>query len=189
MVLHQTTAARPTTATWDLDPSHSRAEFAVRHMMIATVRGSFAIREATLRYDGNEPESASVEAELDATSVDTRSADRDAHLRSPDFFDAAAHPTLRFTSTRVTRIDADTYDVDGQLTIRGVAKPVTLRVERGGEGADPWGNHRIGITATTTIDRREWGLGWNAVLEAGGVLVGDKVKITIDAQFIRRPPA
>lgn len=165
---------------YDLDPAHSQAEFAVKHMMIANVRGRIPIvrgsivRSAT-GYD--------VEAELDAAGIDTGAKQRDDHLRSGDFFDAATHPTLRFTATGIAE-DADA--VDGELVIRGITKHVRLEVERTGEGVDPWGNRRVALLATTTLDRHQWGLNWNAALEAGGVLVGDKVKVTLDLQAVER---
>lgn len=165
---------------YDLDPAHSQAEFRVKHMMIANVRGRIPIVKGSIvrgakGYD--------VEAELDATGIDTGAKQRDDHLRSADFFDAAAHPTLRF---RATGIHEDAGEVEGELVIRGVAKSVRLEVERTGEAVDPWGNRRVALSATTTLDRHQWGLNWNAALEAGGVLVGDKVKVTLDLQAVER---
>lgn len=165
---------------YDLDVSHSSAEFAVKHMMIATVRGRIPILKGTLVRG---PQGWDVDAELDVSRIETGAKDRDTHLRSPDFFDTPAHPTLVFTARGVS---ADTDEIAGELTIRGTTRPVTLHVERNGEGVDPWGNKRVGLTATTTLDRHAFGLSWNVALEAGGVLVGDKVKVTLDLQAVER---
>lgn len=175
--------SKPTTATaqaFDLDPAHSQAEFAVKHMMIATVRGRIPIVKGSIVRG---PEGYDVEAELEVARIDTGAEQRDQHLRSPDFFDTPAHPVIAFRA-RGVRDDAD--EVEGELTIRGVTRPVTLAVERNGEGKDPWGNHRVGLAATTTLNRHDWGLNWNVALEAGGVLVGDKVKVTLDLQAVER---
>lgn len=174
-----------TAATWDVDPAHSIAEFRVKHLMIATVTGTMRVAGGTIRYDPARPEDAVVEATLEAASIDTRATDRDAHLRSPDFIDAEGHPTLAFRGTRVEPA-GDGFRVEGDLTIRGVTRPVTLEVEHEGEARDPWGKTRAALTATTTLDRSEWGLTWNQALEAGGVLVGDKVKVTLRVQAVRR---
>lgn len=182
---HATTQTQQTT-TWDIDPAHSSAGFAVRHLMISTVRGRMAVKSGTIVFDERHPEASRVEAVIDATSVDTGATDRDNHLRSTDFFDAANHPTLRFESTRVEALGEDKYRVTGDLTIRGVTRAVTLDVEKEGEAVDPWGNHKAGLVATTTIDRTHWGLTWNAALEAGGVLVADKVKLELQVQARRR---
>lgn len=187
MVANQTQQTETKNATvWDADVTHSSAEFAVRHMMIATVRGTLNIKSATVTLDEANPDNSRIEAELDAASVNTGTADRDNHLRSADFFDAEKFPTLKFVSTRFTPKGDDEYEVEGNLTIRDVTKPVVLHVEKGGEGKDPWGKWRAGVTATTTIDRTQWGLTWNMALEAGGILVADKVKITLDVQVVRR---
>lgn len=178
----ESTPTTSRTGTWTLDPAHSLAELRVRHMMIATVRGSVNVTRGTIRFDEAAPENTVVEAELDAASIQTGAAERDAHLRSPDFLDAASHPTLRFRSRRVVPRDDATYDVEGDLTIRGVTRPITLRAEIDGETTDPWGNRRIALTATTTIDRTQWGLTWNMALETGGILVADKVAITLNVQ-------
>lgn len=166
--------------TWTLDPSHSEVSFSVRHMMISKVRGTFGVKSATLVAPEN-PLEAKVEASVDVASVDTKDSGRDEHLRSADFFDVEKYPTMDFVSTGV-RVEGDDFLVDGDLTIRGVTKPVTFEFEFGGFGNDPWGNYKAGATATTTIDREDFGLTWNAALETGGVLVGKDVTITLDLQ-------
>ena len=166
--------------TWVLDPSHSEVSFSVRHMMISKVRGTFAVKSATIIAPEN-PLQARVEASVDVASVDTKDEGRDTHLRSADFFDAEQFPTLDFLSTGV-RIEGGDFLVDGDLTIRGITKPVTFEVEFGGFGTDPWGNYKAGATATTVINREDFGLTWNAALETGGVLVGKDVTITLDLQ-------
>lgn len=164
---------------YDLDAAHSSATFSVRHLMIANVRGSMAIRRGTIAVT---PEGYDVDAELDVASIHTGIEARDAHLRSADFFDAETHPTMTFRARGVK----DPYRVKGDLTIRGVTRPVVLDVELEGDGIDATGKRRAGATATTTIDRSLWGLTWNQALEAGGVMVGDKVKVTLDLQAVER---
>ena len=166
--------------TWELDPSHSEVTFSVRHMMISKVRGVFGLKSATIEAPAN-PLEAKVTASADAASVDTKDEGRDNHLRSADFFDAEQFPTLDFVSTGV-RYEKGDFLVDGDLTIRGITKPVTFTVEFGGFGTDPWGNYKAGATATTVINREDFGLTWNAALETGGVLVGKDVTITLDLQ-------
>ncbi|MTE23130.1 YceI family protein [Microbacterium sp. ZXX196] len=170
--------------TYVLDPSHSEVGFEVRHMMISKVRGTFAVKEATIVLPENVLE-ASVTATADVASIDTKDEGRDQHLRSADFFDAEAFPTITFVSTGVREAGADLL-VDGNLTIKDVTKPVTFELEVGGFGTDPWGNYKAGATATGTIDREDFGLTWNAALETGGVLVGKDVKITLDLQAARQ---
>lgn len=166
--------------TWQIDPSHSSVNFSVRHMMVAKVRGRFASFSGTITT-GDGPQVAAVEATVDTSSIDTRDDNRDEHLRSPDFFDAANHPTMTFRSTKVTP-KGDDYEVSGEVTIKGVTKPLTLDVEVGGVGKDPWGNTKIGFSATGTLNRKDFGLEWNAPLETGGVLVGDKINIDLDIE-------
>lgn len=168
--------------TWVLDPAHSEASFTVRHMMISKVRGTFAIKEAVITAPEN-PLQASVQASVDATTVDTRDSGRDTHLRSGDFFDVENHPTMDFVSTGVRREGGD-FLVDGDLTIRGTTRPVTFRLDFGGFQTDPWGNYKAGATAKTVINREEFGLTWNTALESGGVLVGKDVTIELDLQGI-----
>ncbi|OIU87966.1 YceI family protein [Microbacterium sp. AR7-10] len=166
--------------TWVLDPSHSEVTFSVRHMMISKVRGSFAIKNATLTAPEN-PLEAAVEASVDVASVDTKDEGRDTHLRSADFFDVENFPTMEFVSTGARVEDGDFF-VDGDLTIRGITKPVSFEFDFGGFGTDPWGNYKAGASATTVINREDFGLTWNAALETGGVLVGKDITINLDLQ-------
>lgn len=165
---------------WMIDPAHTEVGFTARHLMISKVRGKFEKFEATF-ITGENPLDTSVTATAEVASVNTNDVNRDNHLRTNDFFDAPNHPTLSFVSTGV-RVVGDDYKVDGDLTVRGVTKPVTFDFEFGGFGTDPGGNYKAGATATTTVDRKDFGLIWNASLESGGVLVGDKVTITIEIQ-------
>jgi polyisoprenoid-binding protein YceI len=168
-----------------IDTSHSEVGFSVRHMVIAKVRGYFTKWSATIEAPNDDLEKAKLTVSIDAASIDTREAKRDAHLRSADFFDADQHPKLEFVSTKIER-SGDRYSVTGDLTIRGVTKPVVLAVESLGSGKDPWGNTRLGFSARATIARKEWGLNWNQALELGGVLVGEDVTLEIEAQVIKQ---
>jgi len=170
--------------TWKVDPTHTSVEFSVRHMMFATVKGRFSGVDAVIKGDPNDLTTATFEATIDVNTIDTREPQRDAHLKSPDFFDAEKYPTIKFRSTQVIRNGENTYKVTGDLTIRDVTRPVTLDVEFTGQGKDPWGNQRIGLTAKGSVNRKDFGLTWNVPLEAGGVLVGEKVDITIDAEAV-----
>ncbi len=184
-----TTAVRPGVTTWQLDPTHSSVEFSVKHMMMTTVRGRFKDVQATLRGDRDHPEDAGIEATIDAASLDTGVTDRDAHLRSADFFDAEKYPQITFRSTRVEnppRQEGDRFRVVGDLTIRGSPMTVVLDCEYQGRGTDPWGKTRAGFSFRTEIDRRDWGLKWNQVIETGGVLVANKVRIEAEVQFVRQ---
>jgi polyisoprenoid-binding protein YceI len=175
-------------ATWQLDPTHSSVEFAVKHMMMTTVRGRFSEIAATLRGDREHPDDAGVEATIGTASIDTGVADRDAHLRSADFFDVESHPRITFRSTRVDkapRQEGDKFRVTGELTIRGTTMEVTLDCEYLGRGTDPWGKTRAGFSFRTELDRQEWGLKWNQVIETGGVLVANKVRVEGEVQFVR----
>ena len=169
---------------WEIDPAHTSVEFAVKHMKIATVKGRFAELSATLAVGSDDLASATVAVDIDAASIDTRSAQRDEHLRSADFFDVANHPRLTFRSRSVAAKGDGEYRIVGDLTIRGVTRELVLDAEFQGSGRDPWGGTRLGFTAAGRVDRREFGLTWNAALEAGGFLVGDDVRLTIDAQFV-----
>ncbi|MBV2169632.1 MAG: YceI family protein [Bdellovibrio sp.] len=173
-------------STWQIDPAHSSANFSVKHMMIAKVHGGFEKVSGTLHYDPSDITKASIEASIDATSINTREAQRDGHLKSADFFDVEKYPTLNFKSKKVEK-DGEDLKVTGDLTIHGVTKEVVLAVEGPtAEMKDPYGNIKIGISATTKIKRKDFGLTWNAALEAGGVLVGDDVAISLDIQFAKK---
>ena len=172
--------------TWQVDGAHSAVSLTVRHMVISKVRGRFAKWSAKLALDTADLARSSVDVELDAASIDTGVADRDAHLRSPDFLDAQKYPTLRYRSRRVEALSADHLRVVGDLTIRDVTREVVLDVEHGGQGKDPWGNQRVGFTATASLNRKDFGLTWNQALETGGVLVADRVDVEIELQAIRQ---
>jgi len=183
-----TLIAAPQTAvsTWNIDPIHSVAEFKVKHMMISNVKGQFTGVSGILSLDQADVTKSKIEATIDAASINTREAQRDAHLKSADFFDVEKFSTLSFKSTRVIRRSEDELEVEGELTIHGVTRNVHFAVEGPtAPGKDPWGNTRIGISATTKINRKDYGLTWNAALETGGILVGDEVTITLDVQFIK----
>lgn len=170
-------------STWTIDNTHSSVGFTVRHMVFAKVRGTFKTWRAELNLDEDVSKS-SVKVSIDTGSVDTGVDQRDGHLKSPDFFDAAKFPAMTFVSRKVTAGKGDRFSVEGDLTIRDVTRPVTLEVEALGRGKDPWGNQRAGFQATARIDRREFGLTWNQALEAGGVLVGENVDIEINLQAV-----
>ncbi|HTS76033.1 MAG TPA: YceI family protein [Bryobacteraceae bacterium] len=179
-------AAQTTTSTWNLDPAHSVAEFKVKHMMITNVKGQFTSLTGVIIIDESDVTRSRVEASIDAASIHTRTPDRDAHLRSADFFDVDKFPKLTFTSTKVARTGEDELKVEGDLSIHGVTRRVVFKVEGPTEPAkDPWGNTRIGLTATTKINRKDFGLTWNSALESGGVLVGEEVTITLDVQAVK----
>jgi len=176
-------------STWEIDPAHSTVEFAVKHMMFTTVRGRFREVKGTVRVDDANPDSASVEAEMTAASLDSGSNDRDTHLRGADFLDVENNPNITFRSKRIEGARAkegDKFRVTGDLNIRGKSIEITLDCVYQGQGKDPWGGQRAGATATAEIDRREWGLQWNQALETGGVLVANKVKIEIDIQVVKK---
>ena len=174
----------PRTA-WTLDPAHTHVEFAVRHLMIATVKGKFTQLEGSVTMDTERPETAQVEVRIDAGSITTGNEQRDGHLRSPDFLSADEFPALTFRSSAVEQVGDDSFRVSGDLTIKDVTRPIELRVERQGVAKDPWGNHRAGFTARGKINRSEFGITWNQAIETGGVLVGDEVRISIEAELIR----
>jgi polyisoprenoid-binding protein YceI len=172
---------------WSVDASHSTVQFTVRHMMITNVRGQFQAVEGTVEFDPAQAGAARIEATIDVASIHTREEKRDAHLKSADFFDAEKYPKITFASSEVLAKGSDELEVKGSLTIRDVTKPVTLKVEGiTPEHKDPWGQTRIGATATTSIKRSEFGIVWNQALEAGGVLVGDEVKISLDVSLVRQ---
>lgn len=169
---------------WKIDPVHSHVGFAVKHMMIATVRGEFRSYSGTISLDPDDPTRSHVTGEIDVASLHTRDETRDTHLRSAEFFDVDHYPTIAFESRRIERIAGDRYRVIGDLTIRGVKREVTLEAEFAGIRKDPWGATRAGFAITGSVDRKEFGLTWNAALEAGGFMVGDQVKIDIDAEAV-----
>ena len=181
-----TTAAPARTNTWTIDPTHSIAEFAVKHLVVTTVKGRFRDLEGTIEIDEAQPENSAVEAKIAVASVDTNVEDRDNHLRSDDFFNAERFPYLTFRSTRIERIDEERFKLVGDLTIRDVTKEVALDGEYEGQIADPWGNQRAAFTATTQISRKEFNIRYNQVLETGGAVVGDNVKITLHLEAIRQ---
>jgi polyisoprenoid-binding protein YceI len=173
-------------STWQLDADHSAAEFSVKHMMVSNVKGQFSKVAGTVNLDEKSPSKSSVEATIDATTVDTRQAKRDAHLKSPDFFDVAKYPTISFKSTSVKKVGKDHFQVAGNLTLHGVTRPVVLDTQVTASAKDPWGNTRRGLHATTKVNREDYGLKWNQALEAGGVLVGNEVSIAIDGEMIQK---
>lgn len=171
-------------STWSFDPSHSSVNFSVRHIMISKVRGSFKKWSGTFDYNESDPTQSRIEVHIDASSIDTAEERRDGHLKSPDFFDVAKYPELVFKSSGITR-DGDGFKVAGDLTIHGVTKAVTLDVDSLGASKDHFGNDRVGFEAKTSISRKAFGLEWNAALETGGVVVGDKIEIEIDLQALK----
>ena len=183
-----TTLASPpkSTTTWTLDAAHSVAEFKVRHMMISNVKGQFTGITGVLTLDDNDVAGSLVVATIDASTINTREPQRDAHLKSSDFFDVEQFPTLNFRSTQVKRTGGDELAVTGDLSIHGVTREVSFQVEGPtAAGKDPWGNTRIGLSATTKINRKDFGLTWNTTLETGGILVGEDIVITLDVEFIK----
>lgn len=175
--------------TWNLDPDHTQVELAVKHMMFTTVRGRFDIESGTIVVDEDDPSSSSVEVVIDAASIDTGVEDRDTHLRSEDFLHVEEHPEITFRSTAVEGSPTepgDEFRVLGELTIRGETGEVELDAVYEGQGQDPWGAQRAGFTASTEIDRREWGLTWNQALETGGILVGNEVRIELSVQAVEQ---
>ena len=184
------TAVGSEIGVWELDPAHSSVEFSVKHMMMTTVRGRFKGVSATLTGNEDHPEGCCVEVAIDTASIDTGSSDRDAHLRSAEFFDADRFPKITFRSTRLDgnprAENGARFRVFGELTIRDTTMEIALDCIFEGRGADPWGKERIGFGAVADIDRRDWGLKWNQVIETGGVLVANKVRIEAEVQFVRR---
>ena len=172
---------RTSTTTWTIDPAHSVVEFAVKHMMFTTAKGRFEDFAGTIQYDPQNPAASSVEVVIQTASISTNTEDRDAHLRSADFFDVEQYPTATFRSTRV-EADGDDLVVHGDLTIKDVTNPVTLKAEYQGSGVNPWGVEVAGFEARGTFSRKDFGLTWNQALESGGVLVSDEVKINLDIQ-------
>jgi len=173
------------TQQWDFDLSHSSVNFHVRHLMVSKVHGRFSLWSGKLELDEQDLTKSQLEVEIDATSVDTKEAKRDEHLRSADFFDVAQFPKLTFKSSKIEK-DGDDYKVSGDLTIKGVTKSVTLEVEGGAVVKDPWGGTRTGFSAKTTINRKDFGLTWNVALETGGFLVSDKIEISLEIEAVKK---
>jgi polyisoprenoid-binding protein YceI len=182
------TVPRTLTGDYVVDPTHSRIGFVARHAMVTKVRGSFNDFEGSGYFDAENPSDSKLQLTIQAASIDTRNADRDAHLRSNDFFDMENHPEISFVSTGVEAVDGD-YRVTGDLTIKGVTKPVTVDFEYTGTAVDPYGNTRVGFEGQTTINRKDWGVNWNAALETGGVLVSEKVTLEFEISAIRTSDA
>ena len=187
MTLTTETGLEQLTGTWEIDPGHSSLEFAAKHALVTTVRGRFSDFTGTLNLDGSNPERSSAEVSVQLASVDSRSAQRDEHLRGPDFFDVEKFPTMTFRSTGAELGDEPgSYVLTGDLTIRGVTREVRLDVAYNGSATDPWGNLRAGFEGKATINRKDWGLNWNAALEAGGFLVSDKIKLNLDIAAVKQ---
>lgn len=179
-----TPATATATGTYAIDPTHSHIGFVARHAMVTKVRGSFDEFEGSGHFDAEQPERSQLQLRIQATSIDTRNEDRDAHLRSNDFFDMETYPTITFTSTSVEAVGGNHYRVTGDLTIKGVTKAVSVDFEYTGTAVDPFGNHRLGLEGTTTINRKDWGVNWNTALEAGGVLVSEKITLEFEVSAI-----
>ncbi len=183
------TATATQSGTYTIDSTHSRIGFVARHAMVTKVRGSFNEFEGSGHFDAENPAGSELRLTIQTASIDTRNADRDAHLKSNDFFDMETYPAITFASTAVEQVNEDNYRVTGDLTIKGVTKPVTVDFEYTGSAVDPYGNTRIGFEGKTTINRKDWGVNWNAALEAGGVLVSEKVVLEFEVSAIRTPDA
>jgi polyisoprenoid-binding protein YceI len=180
------TVTPASTITWKIDPAHSSADFKVKHMMISNVKGSFSGITGTLIENTADASLSQLDAKIDVGTISTGDANRDTHLKSPEFFHHEEHPVMTFKSTKVAKKGDAEYAVTGDLTLHGVTKPVTFEVEGpSAPGKDPWGNTRIGISATTKINRKDFGLEWNAALETGGILIGEDVQIALEVQFIK----
>ena len=180
-----TTAVEDIAGDYTLDVTHTRLGFSARHAMVTTVRGQFAEFEGTAHVDTANPAASSAKVVIKAAGIDTGNADRDGHLRSADFFDVETYPEITFEATDVARVDAVTWRLTGDLTIKGVSRPVSIDFESTGSARDPFGNLRVGFEGSTTINRKDWGLTWNAALETGGVLVSEKIKLDFDVSAIR----
>jgi polyisoprenoid-binding protein YceI len=173
------------TGDYNLDPSHSRIGFQARHAMVTKVRGAFNDFEGSLRIDAQDPTKSSAKVTIQAASIDTRNADRDAHLKGNDFFAMDEYPEITFVSTAAEKVDDANYRLTGDLTIKGVTKPVTVDFEFTGAANDPWGNLRIGFEGAVTINRKDWGVSWNTALETGGILVSEKVTLEFDLAAVK----
>jgi polyisoprenoid-binding protein YceI len=168
---------------WSIDPAHTQIQFKIKHLMISTVTGTLNSFEGKVVANGTDFSSAEIEVNADASSISTANEQRDVHLKSGDFFDVEQHPKITFRSTSVNRKDSENFEVIGDLTIKGVTKPITLAVEYAGMMKDPWGNQKAGFTVKGKMNRKDWGLNWNAALETGGVLVSDEVRIECEVQL------
>lgn len=184
-----TTVPATVTGTYAIDPAHSRIGFVARHAMVTKVRGSFNEFEGSGYFDAENPANSRLQLTIQAASIDTRNADRDGHLKSNDFFDMETYPQITFASTAVEQVDAENYRVTGDLTIKGATKPVIVDFEYTGTATDPFGNQRIGFEGKTTVNRKDWGVNWNAALDAGGVLVSEKVTLEFEVSAIRTDDA
>ncbi len=182
-----TTSSGAATRAYIIDPAHSSIHFSVRHLMIAKVRGTFKLVAGTVTLAADSAIPTALSAEIDASSVDTGDAQRNGHLKSPDFLDAAQFDRLRFTSTHIEAVDDTHFKAVGELELHGVKQPVTLTAEVSGQAKDPWGNDRVAYEATAKINRKDFGLVWNQALETGGVAVGDEISITLDVESIPAP--
>lgn len=184
--MESSTATKAGVTTWDLDPTHSSVAFSIRHLMISSVRGRFGGVKATVTTDAAKPANAKVLAEIQTASIDTGDLNRDAHLKSADFFNADANPVMSFVSTKVVGDTAGDFKLFGNLTISGVTREVAVDVTAEGSGLDPWGGQRSAFSASSKIKRSDFGLTWNQALETGGVVVGDEVKISIDVELVKK---
>ncbi len=174
------------TTTYAIDPAHSQVGFSVKHMMFSTVRGYFEGFEGTIVVDHDNPANSTVNVTIDASTINTRDEKRDEHLRSADFFDVAQYPTITFKSTSIDFKDAEDFTVNGELTMHGVTQPVKIKAEQTGEGTNPWGVDVAGFEGTAKVNRKDFGLNWNAALEKGGVLVGDEIKISLELEVAKQ---
>jgi polyisoprenoid-binding protein YceI len=178
--------AATVSGTYKIDPAHSRIGFVARHAMVTKVRGSFNDFDGSGYFDATNPANSKVEITIKVASIDTRNADRDGHLRGNDFFEMEKYPEIHFVSTSVEAVDATNYKVTGDLTIKGVTKPVTIDFEYTGAAVDPYQNNRIGLEGTVTVNRKDWGISWNAALDAGGVMVSEKVVLEFEVAAIKQ---
>jgi polyisoprenoid-binding protein YceI len=175
--------------TWNIDPTHAEIGFAVRHLMLSTVRGRFGAPTGTVEFNEQDPSASKVDVTIDVTSIDTRQEMRDNHLRSADFFDVATYPNIRFVSRKIDGDVQGDFTIVGDLTIRGVTKEVKLEASLQGRGIDPWGNERMGFEARGKINRGDFGLTWNQALETGGVVVSEEVKLSLDVEIVKQAVA
>jgi polyisoprenoid-binding protein YceI len=174
------------TGDYDLDPVHSRVGFAAKHAMVTTVRGAFTVYTAEIHLDEDDVTNSTARIEIDAASIDTGNTQRDDHVRSGDFFEVDKHPTITFVSTSAERTNDDEFVLHGDLTIRGVTKPVSVNFEQTGAAVDPWGNFRVGFEGSTSINRSDWGVSFNAPLGTGGLVISEKIKLEFDIAAVRR---